>query len=522
MKKPLFFHSLILLFFLAHSLSASKEESVSIPFVKKTVIDGNPSEWDKGIPRFPLFGDYLDEPALSPLDQASFSLAWNGKGILVSVYLSDDSYRESMKTDRFWAFDSVEIFLSRGQGDTERIQFIISPGMTQDQPECRWYPYDYRTDPKLKSVKPVPILARKKTDANQCVLEILIPFQALGIVPKKGKELAFQIYVNDLDGREKRRSIWYHVPDANKDAHAFRRIVLTEQTVEPVFSGIIKSYLLDDEQVIVKALSVSNDVKKGLLLTGENNLWSHSLEWKKHPAYWEAKLELPRDLFTKATLSVDGRNFANLSLEKLPKKYVTKKTLPFENEIRAYEEQDRRSPPQKGGILFVGSSSIRMWKSLVQDMNPLPVLNRGFGGSQASDVLNFLERIVFKYEPSKIVYYEGDNDISSGKTAEEFRDDVAVFVRKTLEKLPETEIYLLTVKLSPSREEFWPEYRKANQLLQKLAETDKRLHTIDIVTPMQDATGKVREELFLQDKLHLNTQGYAIWTETVKKALQPK
>ena len=115
---------------------------------------------------------------------------------------------------------------------------------------------------------------------------------------------------------------------------------------------------------------------------------------------------------------------------------------PWEGDIRAFEAADKKSPPPQGGILFIGSSGIRMWKTLAQDFPEHQVLNRGFGGSQIADSVYYANRIVFPYKPRLIVLRAGGNDIAAGKTPEQCAADFRVFVEKVRAKLPETRISL--------------------------------------------------------------------------------
>lgn len=194
------------------------------------------------------------------------------------------------------------------------------------------------------------------------------------------------------------------------------------------------------------------------------------------------------------------------------------KKLPFEDEIKRYEEADRKSPPPKGAVLFVGSSSIRMWRTLAADMAPLTVINRGFGGSKACDVLNFIDRIVTPYAPQSIVYYEGDNDLQAGRKPEQIRDDVRAFAGQVCAALPGVKIYMLSIKPSPSRAKLWPSAQEANKLLREFAKETKGVAYVDVSTEMLK-DGQARQELFLQDNLHMNPDGYAIWTRIIKAAL---
>lgn len=192
---------------------------------------------------------------------------------------------------------------------------------------------------------------------------------------------------------------------------------------------------------------------------------------------------------------------------------------PWEDQVQAYEKQDAKSPPPQGAILFVGSSSVRMWKTLADDFAPTPALNRGIGGSQIADQIYFVDRLVVRYKPAQIVFYAGDNDVWARKKAETILADFKTFVEKVRKDLPRTPIHFLAIKPSPSREKVWPEARKANDLVRRYAQAEAGLSFIDVATPMLGPDGKPRAELFLKDMLHMNATGYAVWTPLVKAAL---
>jgi len=192
----------------------------------------------------------------------------------------------------------------------------------------------------------------------------------------------------------------------------------------------------------------------------------------------------------------------------------------FEEEIRLFEQRDQKKPPEKGGIVFVGSSSIRDWQTLEKDMAPLKVINRGFGGSQAVDAIFYAERIVLPYQPSKIVFYEGDNDLADGKTPKQVLTDCQAFVEKVHSALPKTVIYLVSIKPSLARYHLWETTQQANALLEKYTKAYDFLEFIDVSRAMHDDGGKLRQTIFRADGLHLNAAGYQIWTEIIKKRIQ--
>ena len=192
----------------------------------------------------------------------------------------------------------------------------------------------------------------------------------------------------------------------------------------------------------------------------------------------------------------------------------------FEQAIRNFEEADTKSMPPQGAVLCVGSSSIRKWHGeLAQDLAPLTVIGRGFGGSNTNDLLYYADRIIIKYKPRAVMIYEGDNDIAQGIKPYEV---IAVYQRlldKIEDDLPGCRVYLLAVKPSPKRWEYWPKMRQVNEGLTELANDREAVTYIDIATPMLDAQGRPRAELFIQDDLHLNRAGYELWRDMIRPVL---
>lgn len=189
--------------------------------------------------------------------------------------------------------------------------------------------------------------------------------------------------------------------------------------------------------------------------------------------------------------------------------------------IAAFEEKDKAAPPPKGAILFVGSSSIGFWRT-AEAFPDYTTINRGFGGSTMADLNLYVDRIVIPYEPRQIVVYEGDNDIASGKTAEEVAADFGRFFARVREALPETRITVIGIKPSLKRWEMVDEMRKANALNKAAAEADDRIDFIDVDAPSLGEDGKPRADLLKNDELHLNEAGYALWNELLTPYLSPE
>lgn len=192
----------------------------------------------------------------------------------------------------------------------------------------------------------------------------------------------------------------------------------------------------------------------------------------------------------------------------------------WEREIQAFEAADRANPPPQEAILFVGSSTIRKWTTLAQDFPEYKVLNRGFGGCQIADCTSYADRIVIPYKPRLIVLRAGGNDIHAGKTPEQVCSDFQVFVEKVRAKLPEVRIAYMTINATPSRWVNVEREKKANQLIKDYIAKGKNLDYIDTFAATMGADGKPRQELFVKDRLHFNTQGYKILSSVVQSHLK--
>jgi lysophospholipase L1-like esterase len=177
---------------------------------------------------------------------------------------------------------------------------------------------------------------------------------------------------------------------------------------------------------------------------------------------------------------------------------------------------DRTNPPPRQAILFVGSSSIRLWPNLPQDFPGHQVIQRGFGGSELSDAVTFADRIVLPYRPKIILVYAGDNDIANGKSPERVLADFKAFAQKVHAALPQTRIGFIAIKPCPARNAFLSQVKDTNRLIREYAGQDSYLFFVDVFTPMLEPDSRLRPELFGNDGLHLNEKGYALWASITR------
>jgi len=190
----------------------------------------------------------------------------------------------------------------------------------------------------------------------------------------------------------------------------------------------------------------------------------------------------------------------------------------FESEIAAFEAWDQKNSIPQNSILFVGSSTVRLWQSA--DAFPgLPVINRGFGGSTIADVNHYADRIVFKYRPRVIVFYSGDNDIAGGRSPDDVFNAFRVFASRVQERLPETRLIFLSVKPSIARWKMWPKMQDVNARVKELASENKQLMYVDTAPTLLGDDGEPQKDLFRDDGLHMSEKGYAAWNKLLSPTL---
>lgn len=194
-------------------------------------------------------------------------------------------------------------------------------------------------------------------------------------------------------------------------------------------------------------------------------------------------------------------------------------TAKWEPEIRAFEEADQTNPPPARPIVFIGSSSIRMWKGLADDFPGHPVINRGFGGSQIIDSVYFADRIATLYQPRMVFMYAGGNDLHGGKTPQQVLGDYRAFVAKLHSAVPDCSMVYISIAGNPSRWSEVDRVREANRLIRAYCATDKRLGFIDVFSAMLGEDGLPKADIFLPDRLHMNAKGYAIWRQIIEPRL---
>ena len=192
----------------------------------------------------------------------------------------------------------------------------------------------------------------------------------------------------------------------------------------------------------------------------------------------------------------------------------------FADQVAAIQKQyDTLWDASKETIVFTGSSSVRIWNDLQECFPNHQIVNSGFGGSQASDLLAYTNELVLRYQPKKVFIYEGDNDISAGKESKEIITDLLAIIEKVRIQNPSVKIVLIAAKPSIARWDLKRNYKRLNRKFKKLSRKDADLAYADVWKPML-VKRKVMTDIFIEDGLHMNAKGYAIWYDVLKEFVE--
>lgn len=196
----------------------------------------------------------------------------------------------------------------------------------------------------------------------------------------------------------------------------------------------------------------------------------------------------------------------------------------WEKQIRAFEKRERKQPPRRRGVVFAGSSTIRLWRRIDDDMAPLPVVQRGFGGAKVNDVIHYLDRLITPHAPRMVVLYIGSNDLldfggNRPKSADEMRSLYETLLTRLHERLPDATIVVLSTFPSPLNAKRAALIGEVNEAVRQIAESTDWLEVVDGNAVLESSDGTPNRSLFLLDRVHLNKRGYAKWAQILRPRL---
>lgn len=200
--------------------------------------------------------------------------------------------------------------------------------------------------------------------------------------------------------------------------------------------------------------------------------------------------------------------------------FATQAFAAWEKEMAAFKKMDEENPPQAGLTLFVGSSTFTVWKSMQEDMPDIPLINRGFGGSQVTDLIEHFDTVIAPYNPKQIVIYEGDNDLASSKTPELVLSNYKKLLERIREQYAQVPVTVVSVKPSEARRDVIGKMNELNQKLNVWASLTENLYYLNTFDITVNGEGRPIPEYYQKDNLHLNQNGYKAWARKIAEHIK--
>jgi lysophospholipase L1-like esterase len=490
----------------------------TIPYSKNNLIGSNKNLAENKTNKIQLYADQFGQnPEKSDLS-AEVNFSWSSEGLSIFSRITDDIFIADTASPS--KSDAIEIILAPFRGSNDIIQITVLPCNTTTLSKAEVIFRNSRSTGKIREI-PIDAFAYSRRKENITYYEILLPLNGLGLASSLNTRLAMQVYVNDVDianGNQENQLQWYPIGNSGDNSLAMYDLIFVKRS-KFFLNETSKCYIIDNERINITIYSNTFRRSSVRIVKNTNILFSSDTS-RIFPFTFNFPLgKINPD---KDTIRVffNDEPLAIHDLFNVPRLY--KKINPpggFEREIRLFEAQDRISPPPENAILFIGSSSIKGWRSLKDNFPENDIIQRGFGGSTSADALFYVNRIVLPYKPSKIFYYEGDNDIPKGLSEERIISEIDSFIMIVHENIPDTKIYILTPKPSYARFKLWPRYIMLNAAIKNLCNQYPFVSYVDVGTPMFDEKGILRKDIFVKDSLHMNENGYRIWSQIIRKEL---
>ncbi|MCK4922877.1 MAG: hypothetical protein KAS71_17610, partial [Bacteroidales bacterium] len=358
------------------------------------------------------------------------------------------------------------------------------------------------------------------------ITEMEMQIELEWIIPKEPEEKTFalQVYIDDSDKKretEKNRLTWFNNNYSSEISLTYFPVKLCQnKEFFPESTSRVK--IIDDEKLILKTFGMSqSDTLKifKFSLNGSSKLIEKITfdETSESFDLSEFVLDYEND---EIYVFQNSQCVAYHNLILAPREYINIVPPKFQDEIRRFKASDKVAFPDPNSTLFIGSSSIRRWSNLERDFPELSIIQRGFGGSNSADVLRYINDIVIPYNVSKIIYYEGDNDIPQGMEIDSITKNIKTFVEIVQRENLETEIYLISPKPAIVRLKHYDKYKELHSKLQEVADMMEKVIFVDVASPMFLADGSLDESLFIEDRLHMNDKGYRIWTDVLRDIME--
>ena len=513
---------LLLLSWSCQRIPTGPAEPYNVPEIYNVILDGNLDDWqDQGL-SVPFFVD-IEGRADTGDFNAMVHVGWDPGGLYLAGSITDDSLVLSRR--RILQNDAMELFVSCQAGSHRMVQYLMPLDSIETDGEPRIEKNDTVAGGPLKGVRDIDVSTGK--NASGYVFEVFIPFDVIPV--DRAESPAMQILLNDSDdgkGNDVQRYAWHHCFNTytnNNGLHGIKLVPagLEKQTVPVhvtaslVDGRIYRLIITADATRIGEDISVRHDgltIFQGIMNASDGAARADITLGAEHVDPVVGQLEILMDARKVYTIHA-GEVYYRFTH---PPEHGSGR---FENEIRLHEHRVAMHPCSDSAVLFLGSSSIRLWKTVAEDFPREEVVPCGFGGSRTADMLYYFDRIVAPFPYRKIVYFCGINDINGSVPGDTIVRNTRTFLERTRKSRPGCQVLLLSNTVSVSKKHHYGRIMELNSAYMELAGEFEHVTYVDVTTPLLDQEGGIRPELYSADSTHMNPAGYEVWTSVLKKYL---
>lgn len=485
-----------------------------LPLVQEIGIDGEMDDWEGQGILYPLVSDKYGNNGTGDLI-CDLLLGWDEDGLWFLADVTDDEVM--FKEGASGPGEMVEIFISADKCTDQMVQYLMYP---MENGSVTVNKFDYNLAAPFPGVHEIKVRMKKRS-GGYC-LEGFIPARLYNTEMMIGQQFHLNVNIVDLDRSGKNSYPLFINSNTYTNHCELRTLTLGRDAGDQLKGTMIRAWTTDRKELHVQLVTPGGEPETFSIQ--ENGKTIATAPVDESHGWYTASLNMKR-----ASLSRGHTGFKVTVGEKFDQFFYFRDVpmqfdsirpeYGYEEVITMFREMDRVDPPGEDPVLFLGSSTIRLWYGVERDFPGQEVILRGFGGSRTVHALHYFDRIVKPYDPSVIVYFFGNNDVNRGTAAEEIVQNVREFIGRVEAELPGTRVIVVSPKPSFSRINTLPEVREVNRLLEDLAGEYDHVEFADVYSSMVDEQGMPLDSLFSNDGTHMNKKGYALWADLLRPML---
>lgn len=515
MRIPVSITALLLVFL---SACAGEPFSNDICYMDGLSVDGNPADWQERGTVFPLIADIYGEIDTSDF-QGALRLGWNERGIWFLLEFLDDTLQGRIPGNR--ARDQFEIFVAEKPCSNEMVQYLL-PELSEWSDPPLVNKFDYRAGVPVPDVDEIAVACGSFNGIR--FIEVFIPADPIGFPLEAGRPVSINCKYVDADGTGSNA----YTLSINNNTYInhcnLMTVNLSAIDLENRNTVVARTWMVDKETVMIRLLGFKRSELPEVNVKNVERKISE-VQWEDYGRWVVGSAEFVRKELKEKRSGFRLAGVFSVSVQyyfrDIPQLFIEYEPFNgFEYDISRFEEMDLLDPPSDSAVMFLGSSSIRLWSTLEEDFPEMEVFSRGFGGSKTTDMLHYFDRLFGGARPAAIVYFCGNNDLVRGVSPDSVVTNITLFLDRITEELPEAHVYVLSLKASISQIRTMENVKRTNRILGKRLQDYPNATYVDVIHTMLDEHGQPLPEIFSPDNNHMNRAGYRRWTEVLGPVLK--